>query len=573
MSNEAESTPASPVLEKRMDPLFKMAVVSGAEASVRLHIKRGAWVNARDGRGMSLLAYAVSRGHSEICRLLLDAGADPMLPSDDGKDALTLAVEGGWHEAEAVIRRYLPSAHSDLQNDAPSESLDEFRPDTAADELDTSAWEADLESPPPPLDESCRIEAATLQKRIALHRPIDTDEDWSDVDIELPDVSFRSRLLEPEEEEARARLREMLLRAISAGRISLRRILEAAQLDDEEDPDQDLMASILAVFEDLGIEVDDSWMQEALETQDSEEGAPGNEIERVLDDAMAHLDTLTSQSNNPNRYYQSDARKFPLLSAADEVSLFTTMAEAKDPRIVDEAKQKVIEANLRLVIWVAYRIRFCGLDICDLIQLGNLGLMHAVEKFDHRKGVRFATYAVWWIRQVIFHGAEDLSRTIRVPARTRRWVRRLKWATDELESNGGRHPEIQELSARLGVEPAIVARSQWIPEEPISLDDSQVGTGGVPTFRGLDGLSPEEHIVERETEELIRGAVRSLPPRQRQVILLRFAIAQPIEHTLEEVGRTLGVTRERIRQIEQDALRNLGRLFRRRFSAPRSTPR
>lgn len=280
----------------------------------------------------------------------------------------------------------------------------------------------------------------------------------------------------------------------------------------------------------------------------------------VEEESLSEVDLNTTAGegvgmDDPVRMYLKEIGKVPLLIAEQEQDLAQRMLEGDQ-----DAKDMLIEANLRLVVSIAKRYLGRGMQFLDLIQEGNLGLIKAVDKFDHSKGFKFSTYATWWIRQAITRAIADQARTIRIPVHMVETINRLVRVQRSLIQELGREPEVEEIAAEMGLPVEKVREIQKISQEPVSLEkpigeeeDSHLGDF-IPDD---DALSPADQVAYTLLKEQLIEAMGGLTPREEKVLRLRFGLDDGRQRTLEEVGREFNVTRERIRQIEAKALRKL----------------
>lgn len=259
--------------------------------------------------------------------------------------------------------------------------------------------------------------------------------------------------------------------------------------------------------------------------------------------------------DDPVRMYLKEIGKVPLLSMEEEVELAKKIEEGDEA-----AKDKLVEANLRLVVSIAKRYAGRGMQFLDLIQEGNLGLIKAAEKFDYRKGYKFSTYATWWIRQSITRSIADQARTIRIPVHMVETINRLIRTSRQLLQELGREPHAEEIAERLNMPVDRVREIMKMSQEPVSLetpigeeDDSHLGD----FLKDDKSTTPVDAASYMLLREQLGEVMSSLTEREKQVLILRFGLIDGRARTLEEVGKVFDVTRERIRQIEAKALRKL----------------
>ena len=269
------------------------------------------------------------------------------------------------------------------------------------------------------------------------------------------------------------------------------------------------------------------------------------------------LEKLMNQANidDPVKMYLKDIGKVPLLSKEEESELAQKMLDGSE-----EAKRRLSEANLRLVVSIAKKYVGRGMLFLDLIQEGNFGLMKAVEKFDYKKGFRFSTYATWWIRQAITRAIADQARTIRIPVHMVETINKQARVARQLLQTLGREPTTAEIAKEMGVSEEKVIDIQKISQDTISLE-TPVGEeedSNLETFlQDKTALSPADAATNLMLKEQLLDVLTTLTPREQKVIMLRYGIEDGHPRTLEEVGKEFNVTRERIRQIEAKALKKL----------------
>jgi RNA polymerase primary sigma factor len=265
------------------------------------------------------------------------------------------------------------------------------------------------------------------------------------------------------------------------------------------------------------------------------------------------------------RAYLDQIRRVPLLSAEQEVDLCRGIENAPSAERRAELRNRLTAANLRLVVSIAKRYRYSGLTLADLVQEGNLGLIKAVERFDYRRGFRFSTYATWWIRQAITHAIALTGRTIRLPGHVLALVQRIGAARAALVREHGRLPTSAELAARMQLPEARLHELLRTAEPPAPLEGPVIGDAAIgDAVADRRTIDPETHVVKADERRVLGAALQSLDARDRLVIEMRFGLNRRRAHTLDEVGVCLGLTRKRVRLIEQRALKQMRSRTRRR---------
>ena len=361
-------------------------------------------------------------------------------------------------------------------------------------------------------------------------------------------------LIEREEERGTERMDELLERGKANGdTLTCSELVEALE---QQMMTPDAMDILYQRLIDGNVEiVDDTEAGEMI-------GEEPADLEEDLDKDDAELDLETELSvpegvavDDPVRMYLKEIGRVPLLTADEEIELARRM-EAGD----ESARHRLEEANLRLVVSIAKRYVGRGMLFLDLIQEGNLGLLKAVEKFDYSKGYKFSTYATWWIRQAITRAIADQARTIRIPVHMVETINKYIRISRQLLQDLGRDPTAEEVAKEMGLSTLRVREIMKIAQEPVSLEtpigeeeDSHLGD----FIEDEAALDPADAASVMLLKEQITEVLQTLAPREAEVLRLRFGLEDGRSRTLEEVGQSFGVTRERIRQIEAKALRKL----------------
>ena len=387
----------------------------------------------------------------------------------------------------------------------------------------------------------------------------DEPEEIADVpeDDELePTHGARGKKEKPEDTQKsrEERLSNLIEKGKKAGKLTLK---EIADVIDGLNLSQEQMDRFYDTLEELNIET----VGEDLPPIDDDELLPAldelEEIDEVTEEEIAEADSMVDSysTDDPVRMYLKEIGKVSLLTQEEEIELAVRMSQGDE-----EAKRRMAEANLRLVVSIAKRYVGRGMLFLDLIQEGNLGLIKAVEKFDYTKGYKFSTYATWWIRQAITRAIADQARTIRIPVHMVETINKVIRVSRQLLQELGHDPSAEEIAAEMNIPVEKVRDILKIAQEPVSLE-TPIGEEEDSHLRGFitdeDASEPSEAASFSLLKEQLMSVLATLTPREEKVLRLRFGIEDGRTRTLEEVGKEFNVTRERIRQIEAKALRKL----------------
>ena len=360
--------------------------------------------------------------------------------------------------------------------------------------------------------------------------------------------------------ENRQKLEALITEAKKTGKVSSKHLVETL---DDVDATQDQTERFYDILEQAGIEIDVSDVLDLIGTADMDNPTL-SEMQAIEDEGLpADLETPealpedveNAKLDDPVRMYLKEIGRIKLLTPEEEQEIAKKMAEGDE-----DARKRMSEANLRLVVSIAKRYVGRGMQLLDLIQEGNLGLMKAVEKFDYTKGYKFSTYATWWIRQSITRAIADQARTIRIPVHMVETINRVLRTSHSMVQKLGREPTTKEIADELHIEESKVEEVLKIAQEPVSLEtpigeeeDSHLGD----FIQDDEASQPSEEASYTLLREQLEEVLSTLTTREEQVLRMRFGLTDGKPHTLEEVGKEFDVTRERIRQIESKALRKL----------------
>ena len=691
-ASESQQLPARPV--RPIGPLLKLAAVSGATAAVLARLRKGDDVNGVDDRGRTALLLACSRGHVDCCQSLLDAGANPFAEDDEGNSFVSVASKSGAEPMQALVRRIASGKdepesaqqeedHQDAEHghsDGAVRILDGERrhdgKDAALAELDE--WIVDSASAPPTHDPTCVDASIVSHHALSGHRPIDHDEDWSEVDVVLPEPAALSvKLTDPELRSAVARLVAL---ALDIGCVPPEEVIAAARLfpydDTGEDPD--VVRRLETLIGVLGGVVEDGAWEVAQEDGDS-----NATLDEETEEALVYFAAMSSTRHDALRVYWRETQTTALLTADRELELGAAVdaarsdalaaiarsrdsakllemlarreGEAEGPDASDElampaqlgntrgtsmagnpsaampgrvgvgghppsaetpgepsgfavsatdqedgpqevertfvteqrlrevgealwrssdtreigaevlaatsrlraARDVLVVSNLRLVMSIARKYTWSPMPFADLVQEGNLGLIKAAEKFEYRRGLRFSTYATWWIRQAVSRAIADQARMIRIPVHMLETLHKIQTLAKKLEQRQGRFPSASVLAQGLDMTEREVRKALAVPDEPLrvgALDETGINACDVEAI--ADPLpTPQDALELVSIQQAIRHQVNDLKPKEALILRMRFGIPDGDDHTLEEVGLRLDVTRERVRQIEAKVLK------------------
>ena len=363
-------------------------------------------------------------------------------------------------------------------------------------------------------------------------------------------------------DEARTKLTALLEESKKTKKIASKKLVDML---DAVDATEEQTEQFYDVLEAAGVEIDVSDVLDLIGSADGLDSPTLDEIDAIengeleaapTEEELARYDDLgEGRLDDPVRMYLKEIGKIKLLTPEEELETAKRMAEGDE-----EARKRMSEANLRLVVSIAKRYVGRGMQLLDLIQEGNLGLMKAVEKFDYTKGYKFSTYATWWIRQSITRAIADQARTIRIPVHMVETINRVLRTSHSMVQTLGREPTTEEVAKELHMDVPKVEEIMKIAQEPVSLEtpvgeeeDSHLGD----FIQDDDASQPSEEASYTLLREQLEDVLATLTPREQQVLRMRFGLQDGKPHTLEEVGKEFDVTRERIRQIESKALRKL----------------
>lgn len=673
-----------------MHPLFRLSLIHGDTESAIKHLETGHQVNCRDSAGRTPLIIAAQKGHRDLCAVLLQHGADIDAKDSSGNTALTLVQAAGRGDiAELIIAAGIIAAAADLTAQAsplePPASPSEFASESSDDhEAVFGDWVAEDPAEAPANDPTCLTEAAVVQAQIDAHDAIDLDEDWLDVEVDLPAAlrdQRRARLLDPAE---RRVLEALFSDAIEYGIVSASRLGPYAG-STEGELDREFLDHLIRLLGELGAVIDED--EEEWLIPDSDRIVP-EEYADTIEEAFVHLEDMSARLNDPLTRFFAAIRSKTLFTREEEqrhgsavdaelqraldaiaaspsgisaaIEIATSIVKGHRPpsgltRLVNEGPategaaedddavhglsddgneatiadsridvfvervgllresasvstasatkrvelrnqlaaleptatfiqlvahhlkehgheacdlsqpleairrlySQLVDANYRLVISIARRYVGTGIPLMDLVQEGNLGLLRAVEKFDHRRGYKFSTYATWWIRQAITRAVADTGFIIRVPVHMREKVNKVNAVLRAFDATGATDPSRKEIASRTGMDEAEVRKALSVPEA-FSWDDAPDMLAHVLELDDEDQQA-DKLATAASLRRALRSALETLKEREAQVLIYRYGLEDGEYRSLEEIGQYFGLTRERIRQLESRGLARLRR--------------
>jgi RNA polymerase primary sigma factor len=680
-----------------------MSIINGIRDAVEQQLASGVDINACDEKGKTPLILASAKAHLDLCIFLLEKGANPDHKDAEGKNALHFAIQNGNQGLVALLLQYKKHMTTSLTLPVNEEEslqasyntkisydiiLNETNLNPITDESILSSWEEELETTAPNSDFGCFLEAKKIQQESLQHKVVDNDEDWLDVDIELPEIHSYGRKLYIDDKAKwipavrklfRAGLKDLVL-----CEEQINEIIPHDEWGEEIDPNFKIKLQI--AIEDFGIYIDEKIALPGLpEDNDEDEevnGKDGDEDDdENLDRKIKYFKDLMVENNDPSDLYFNEIKTGDLLSQKEEVKIGKEISDGmkaiigaiienkpalkelisilekstedkstlkkfafyegektkninddshpnvwntknknglqqnkvkklleKFPKLyapqskytglvdkihqlnlnenliihlkkiiiensndqatyrlteynfqkIREGRIQLVESNLRLVPWVARKYK--GLPYLDLIQEGNLGLIKAAERFDYQRGVKFSTYAVWWIRQSITRAISNHSRFIRIPSHLNDNCRRIKKSIEKSIVSTGQAPTNQILASELLASVETVKKLVEIQDEPICIDEiTNFDLLPVEGKLSQNTFHFSEIVNQTDIQESVSKALNTLKAREAKIISMRFGIGKYNEHSLREVGVKMGLSRERIRQIERNSLIKLQR--------------
>lgn len=657
----------------QMPALLKMSLIYGIVEAVEQFLEKGMDVNICDEKGRTPIFFASSNGHQDLCFYLLKKGADPNKTDINGKSAISIAIQKEFQEIVSLLQLYSSNQHF-----ANSEKLSNVNSNEEKSSVqDSSFWEEEEVTVTPENDQHCFAVVQSLQKNISIHSAVDTDVDWSDVLIELPEIMTSSRNILMDSEDVWLPEVKRLVRAgLYDFKVSFKQVEKIIPRDEfGEEIDPQFKQKLYAFLEDLGINVEENFNPE-FSDQNNEEYyeidlaetfeyfrnivllkwdaqtdylknlgtvevlTPQEEHKlcRIIESgAKTVIDSLIRNESAANalsitlvKLINGDIPHAEILKELEDSAdsnhiedLFEDQAETDEEiatdisfsipfemhnritKIIDtinlrgedrkelvddiyrlnlkdsyltslrryieqdtlaldmfnvgseeikKARMKLVLANLKLVPWIASKYRYSNFDLIDLLQEGTIGLMKASERFDHRRGAKFSTYAIWWIRQTISRAIIAGSRMIRIPVHIYDHWGKVKRLIELSDIATGQIPSTEKIAIELSISPKKVDKILKIPEEPIKFDDMvEEGYGCLFQLPDLDSDGPEERAIKIDMRNTVRKFLDNIPPREAEIIRMRFGLEGFDEHTLEAIGEKYALTRERIRQLESKA--------------------